>query len=463
MNFKRISICIGFLLAFSISLSAQTGKKPNVIFILSDDAGYADFGFMGSKLIKTPNLNQLASEGIILTQAYVTASVCCPSRAGILSGRYQQRFGQEFNGPDAKPMPGFTQDDLGLDVNEKTMGDYMKSIGYHTGFAGKWNMGLRPQFLPWKRGFDDFFGFLGGARPYFSVKGEVSEHYVLIKNKKVFPEDSVTYLTDDLTNYAISYIKNNKEKPFFFYLSYNSVHTPLDAKPEDLDYYKNITDKKKRFNAAMTKSMDEGIGKINATLKQLGLDKNTLLIFFNDNGGTPDIAADNGVLRGHKGQNWEGGIRVPCIVKWPAKLKANQKYNEPIMGFDFLPTIYAAGGGKQTLGKTLDGVDLMPYLLKQKSDKPHETLFWRIGDNAAVRHNDWKLVLSPEGDYTLYNIKADISETTDLSAKYPQVKTDLINKLKSWESQLQKPKWTKGGGWIKYDIANYLSQQNDNK
>jgi arylsulfatase A-like enzyme len=449
---------------FSCKQKPDSGNEkqvPNIVFILADDAGWADFGCYGATDFKTPHIDKMASDGVLLTQAYVSGSVCCPSRAGILTGRYQQRFGHEYNGPDAKPMPGFTQDDLGLDVDEKTMGNYMQSLGYTTCFVGKWNMGLRPQFLPWNRGFNDFFGFLGGARSYFTIEDNpVNEHFVMIKDQKVFPEDSITYLTDDLTDYAIEFINKNKENPFFVFVSYNAVHTPMHAKESDIALFPDIKSQKRRINAAMTKSLDDNLGKINETLARLELEENTLVIFFNDNGGSKQNASNNGQLRDFKGSHYEGGIRVPCIVKWPRKIAAGHKYNEPVIGLDFLPTIYKAAGGDRILGNPFDGADLMPFLKGDSSGAPHHTLYWHMAGSAAIRDNNWKVVKPSEGDYELYNLKEDLSEKVDLSSQFPDKKEELINKLQKWESELEPPKWTMGGGWIEFDIAGYLKELN---
>ncbi|ARN58001.1 sulfatase-like hydrolase/transferase [Sedimentisphaera salicampi] len=434
----------------------SSNKRPNVIIFLADDAGYGDFGFQGSKVQQTPHIDSIAKTGTRFSQAYVTASVCCPSRAGLLTGRYQQRFGHEFNGPDAKPMPGYTQDDLGLDPNEKTFADYFKSLGYRTCVIGKWNMGLRPQFQPWNRNFDEFFGFLGGARSYFPIEGEVNEHHVMIKNQKVYPEEKITYTTDDFTDYAVDYVQRHKDRPFFLYLSYNAVHTPMHAKEEDLEQFSDVEPWRRRANAAMTKAMDDSIGRVSAKLKELGLEDDTLIMFFNDNGGTNN-GASNGKLRGMKGSQWEGGIRVPCIMKWPGEIKENTVYDNPVSGFDFLPTAYAAAGGSKILGKPFDGVNLLPYLKGKKKSRPHKTLFWKRGRGYAVREGDWKWVHQEDGTTGLYNLAEDVSEKNDLSEKYPEKLKHLKKLYKQWESEMAPPKWKRGGGWIEYDIAEQLN------
>ena len=281
-----------FLCCFYQTNFAQ--EKPNIVLLFSDDAGYADFGFHGSQVMITPNLDKLARQGVRFTQGYVSDPTCGPSRAGIITGKYQQRFGYEENN-----VPGYMSavsavdgPEMGIPVEEKTMGDYLQSIGYKTAFYGKWHVGGADQFHPNKRGFDEFYGFRGGARSYFAYPNEPSEPLnKMERNFKNF-EEPKGYLTDVLADEAITFIEKNKDQPFFAFVSFNAVHTPMDAKPEDLKQFPNLEGNRK-IVAAMTLALDRACGKILDKLKALGLDENTIVVFTNDNGGPTDKNASS--------------------------------------------------------------------------------------------------------------------------------------------------------------------------
>lgn len=415
-------------------------KKPNIIVILSDDAGYADFGCYGGKEIPTPNIDALAAEGVRFTDAYVSASVCAPSRAGLLTGRYQQRFGFEHNMSGA-PAEGFSRSDMGLDPSEKTIGDEMKAAGYRTLAIGKWHLGDEEKHFPLKRGFDEFYGFVGGHRSFFPYKQKPKREQALYANEEIVPEDSITYLTDMWTDKAISYIKKEDKKPFFIYLAYNAVHTPMDAKKELWEKFASIPDSGRRTYAAMMASLDENIGRLMKELKNKGLDENTLVYFLNDNGGATTNFSDNGPLRGMKGSKWEGGIRVAMIMRWKGVIPENQTYSLPVTSLDILPTSLAAANVKQSGGKKLDGVDLMPFILKNKETVPHPVLFWRRGVAAAAREGKWKLIRVKTDPVLLFDLDKDLSETTNLADKFPEVRDRLLQKLSGWEKGLSQPHW----------------------
>ena len=268
-----------------LSAGAFAAEKPNVIIILSDDAGYADFGFTDGALAPTPHLDRLAESGIVCTQGYVSGSTCAPSRMGLMSGRYQQRFGAECNVPTI-PTPGFTKADLGLDTGERTLGQVMRGEGYRTMAIGKWHLGELPQYHPNMRGFDEFYGFLGGSRSYWDVENPNRGHAMRRQDTPVDEAGAVTYLTDDLTEEAVAFIGRNTEGPFFLYLAYNAVHGPFDAKEADLERYEHMGDVKRRTVAAMTHAMDVGVGRLLDTLTAHNLRENTLVVFLNDPGGT---------------------------------------------------------------------------------------------------------------------------------------------------------------------------------
>lgn len=411
-------------------------QKPNIIIILSDDAGYDDFEIFGGEEIPTPQINRLSEEGVRFTNAYVTASVCAPSRAGLLTGRYQQRFGFEHNMSGA-PSQGFTKADMGLDKSQKTIADYLKTNGYKTIAIGKWHQGNKDEFFALKRGFDEFYGFKEGQRSFFKYPGERGDEYALYDNYKIVPEEKVTYTTDMFTDKAVSFIQMNKANPFFIYLAYNAVHTPMQAKESDLARFSHIKDKTRRTYAAMMACLDDGIGKVMDALKANGIDDNTLVFFLNDNGGATNNGSDNGKLRGMKGSKWEGGIRVGYSMRWPGHIRVGSTYNKPVSSLDILPTALAATGEGNAI--ETDGVNLLPYLKNNKT--PHKDLFWKRGVAAAVRSDKWKLIRVTSNPVLLFNLNKDVSETKNLASKRQEKVKKLLAKLENWERGLEAPRW----------------------
>lgn len=445
------------------SRSVTIDRKPldsppvNILLIVSDDAGYQDFGFTGGTgKIRTPALDRLASEGVIFNQAYVTASVCCPSRMGLITGRYQQRFGAECNVPRI-PTPGYSVHDLGLDLKEQTMGDHMKQAGYRTLMAGKWHLGSQDSFHPSNRGFDIFHGFLGGSRSYRPLLNP-SHDQALYHNRNIIHEgNSVTYLTDDLTTAAITFMKESQRRPFFIFLSYNAVHTPMEARDEDLDRLPEDLQGRRRLYAAMTHSMDNNVGRLMEFLDDNNLSQHTLVAFVNDNGGATNNASQNAPLRGFKGSYFEGGIRVPLVMRWPGTLPANRHYDLPVSTLDLLPTFIAAAGGSQPTAE-LDGKNLIPYITDNtRDDAPHDYLFWRLWRAAAARSGKWKLIRIAENPLKsdrkllspliLFNLESDPYEQSNVAEVFPQVTTHLLTKLEQWETKLVPPRWYDGTRW----------------
>lgn len=436
---KELKYFLGaILLSISFSAASAQKDKPNIIVILSDDAGYADFGKYGDKEIPTPNINKLSEEGVQFSNAYVTASVCAPSRAGLLTGRYQQRFGFEHN-PSKILAPGVVTEDVGLDVKQKTIADYLKNDGYRTIAIGKWHLGTLDKYFPLNRGFDEFYGFKEGHRDFFGIKGKRDDAYAIYDNDKIVPEEKISYLTDMFTDKAVDFIDRNKANPFFMYLAYNAVHTPLQAKDIDLAKFANVKDKDRRTYDAMMHSMDEGIGDVVAALKKNGIDKNTLIFFINDNGGATNNGSDNGDLRGMKGSKWEGGIKVAFVMKWPDQIPAGQVYQKPVSTLDVIPTSLSAARDRTTY-RGLDGINLFTYLKNQRKT-PHKDLFWRRGVAAAVRSGDWKLIRVEGDPVLLFNLNADPAETKNLATKYPRKAQALLTKLSKWEKGLAQPLW----------------------
>ena len=425
--------------------TAPTGKKPNIILIVSDDQGYADLGFQGSKEIATPNLDLLAASGVICTAGYVTFPVCSPSRAGFVSGRHGARMGYDTNADgDTRTNPA-----IGLPLSERTIGDALQDAGYKTGIIGKWHLGSNPYFHPNKRGFDEFFGFLRGGHNYWqwtptpidqreeaanSKWGDYSAP--ILRNEEIVPGTEKRYLTDVFSDEAVSYVERHQADPFFLYLAYNAPHNPVQASPE---YLARVSDKltgKRKTYAAMLLALDDGVGRLRAKLKELKLDNNTLICFVSDNGGpTGDNASSNLPLRGVKGDVWEGGIRVPFVVSWPSHLPAGKRYGKPVTTLDFVPTALGAAG-VNTLGLPgIEGSNLLPFLSGKNRGTPNEKLFWRhFNGSWALREGDWKMVQENNGKRHLFNITKDIGEKNDVMKTNAKIANRLLGDWREWNS-----------------------------
>ncbi len=427
----------------AVAATATGAKKPNIVLIVSDDQGYKDVGFNGLTDFKTPNIDALAASGTICTQGYVTFSVCSPSRAGFVSGRHGARMGYDTNadGDNRKnPM-------IGLPLSERTIGDALKEADYHTGIIGKWHLGSQPYFHPNERGFDEFYGFLRGGHRFWNwtptpeskrVEAENSQwgdySAPMMRQKQFEPGAEKRYLTDVFTDEAISYVERNKEKPFFLYLAYNAPHEPLEASPEWLARVPNLKGRRQTY-AAMITSMDDGIGKVRAKLKELNLDKNTLIYFVSDNGGSPSNASDNSPLRGHKSDVWEGGVRVPFVVSWPGHVPVGAKYNKPVSTLDFVPTSLAVAGVDTTGVPGIEGTNLIPFLDGKDKAAPHDKLFWREFTGVwAIREGDWKLVQDKDGSRHLFNIAKDNSEKNDVRKQNPKIAARLLKDWREWNA-----------------------------
>ncbi|MFY0653520.1 MAG: sulfatase [Cyclobacteriaceae bacterium] len=435
------------LITLAILLSIQTtvfaADKPNILLIVSDDAGYADFGFQGSKIFKTPNLDNLAKSGTRFTQAYVTAAVCGPSRAGLLTGRYQQKFGFEENNVKGYMSASSKQlgDEMGLPLEEITMADRLQKLGYKTAIFGKWHMGHADKYHPLKRGFDEFVGFRSGARSYFPYDDKNPNDDWAKKLEYGFGkyEEKDEYMTDILVDETISFIERNKDQPFFAYLSFNAVHTPMHALEDDLKQFPELKGKRKSL-AAMTLAMDRACGRLLDKLYKLGIRDNTLIIFTNDNGGPSDSNASvNDPLSGTKANHLEGGIRVPFLMSWTGRVKENSTFDYPISTLDLLPTFLNAAGADASKVEGLDGVDLIPFLSKVKKGRPHDVLYWKKETRAAIRQGDWKLIRFPDRPAELYKLNDDISEVNDLAANEPEKVRAMFKKLFEWELTLERP------------------------
>jgi arylsulfatase A-like enzyme len=417
-------------------------KPPNIVLILADDLGYGGIGCQGAKDIPTPHIDALAAGGVRMTSGYVTCPVCAPTRAGLLSGRYQQRFGFETNpGPEAYADPKF-----GLPRSEKTLAERLKELGYATGMFGKWHVGYKPGLTPTDRGFDEFFGFLSGANDYLPNAGRRAGRQPILRGTKMVEEPE--YLTDAFGREAVSFIERHKDHPFFLYLPFNAVHSPLQADSKYLKRFEHIKDQKRRVHCAMMSAMDDNIGRVIETLRKHGLQERTLIIFLSDNGGpTPQTTSSNAPLRGYKGQVLEGGIRVPYIVCWKGVLPEGKVYDRPVSTLDVVPTVLAAAGRPIAAFDKLDGVDLVPYMKGARSGDPHEALYWRSNDQRAIRKGDWKLVRAArDTQWRLYHLERDIGEARDLSDREPARLKELQEAWNAWNAELKDPLWRRQDG-----------------
>ncbi|MGZ0166162.1 MAG: sulfatase-like hydrolase/transferase, partial [Planctomycetales bacterium] len=431
------------------SLADEPSRRPNIVLLFADDLGYGELGCQGNAEIPTPNIDSIAADGIRFTSGYVTAPFCSASRAGLLTGRYQTRFGYEFN-----PIGADNEDpNAGLPPSQKTIANHLHDAGYTTGLIGKWHLGGTAKYHPYRRGFDEFFGFMHEGHyfvppPYDGVttmlrrralptresgrwtsrdgRMVLSTHMgydepaydadnpILRGSQPVVEHE---YLTNALTREAVDFIDRNHDRPFFLYLSYNAVHSPLQGADSYMKKFSSIEDVHRRIFAAMLANMDDSVGSVLNSLKKNGLDENTLVFFISDNGGpTRELTSSNAPLRGEKGSVYEGGIRVPFMLKWPGKLKAGREYHKPVVSLDVFGTAAAVAEAPIPKNRPIDGVNLLPFLTTASDESPHNELFWRVGTKAAIRSGDWKLLRNPgrrqkNAEWELYNLKDDIGET----------------------------------------------------
>jgi arylsulfatase A-like enzyme len=451
-RYGLIAACASFMLP---TMRPAAAEKPNVLLILVDDMGYGDTGFNGCKDIPTPNIDSIAKNGVRFTQGYVTAPQCAPSRAGLLSGMDQNRFGRGDN----KKI-----DEEGIPPGIRYFGDYMRDAGYRTGLVGKWHQGTMAGCHPLDRGFDWFYGFLPGSTHFMPV-GKIEFIPHIMENRE--PQKVTDYLTFAFGDKAIGFMTKKSDKPFFLYLAFNAPHDPLEAPQDYLDRFEHLTkvpdtihyvERQKvkhprQVYAAMVSALDDTIGKILQALRDNGLEENTLIYFLSDNGGPTIVtSANNGPLRGEKGDLLEGGARVPFAMQWKGTVPAGQTIHTPVSSLDLLPTSLAAAGNPAP--GNLDGLNLLP-LLKDRQELPERTFCWRFPYPPptpvwAVRDGDWKLVHEairvPKergffwgGERTgLYRVSEDIHEDSDLSAQYPEVRQKLQAEYDKWAAEMPK-------------------------
>jgi arylsulfatase A-like enzyme len=411
-------------------------SRPNVIIFLADDLGHADIGFQQrSKDVKTPNVDAIAKHGVRFTQAYVSCPVCAPTRAGLLTGRYQQRFGFEQN-PSPQTPPNY-----GLPGDQVLLARLLKDAGYATGMVGKWHLGFEPEQHPMSQGFDEFFGFLAGAHGYLDI-GQGKN--AVLRGRE--PAEKVTYLTDDFAREAAAFIDKhaNGGKPYFLYVAFNAVHTPMDVTDKYIQRFLDVQDQKRRQMLGMLSAMDDAIGTVMERVRAAKQEDDTLIFFLSDNGGpTGGNSSRNDPFSGFKNNVREGGIRVPFAVQWKGAIPAGKTYENPVSSLDIFPTVLAATGTKQPEKQSTDGVDLVPFVTgKQRDDaRPHDTLYWRYGEKWAVRDGDMKLTHAEAGPAKLFDLSQDPAESNDLSASKPDVLKQLQVEYEAWSKTMMAPRW----------------------
>ncbi|MEM1353452.1 MAG: sulfatase-like hydrolase/transferase [Planctomycetota bacterium] len=443
----------GFASAPAVAQPAQS--PPNLIIILTDDQGYADVGFNGCRDIPTPNIDRIAKEGVRCTEGYVTYSVCGPSRAGLMTGRYQDRFGFTTN-PTIDP----SNPDAGIPLSEKNIAELLDPAGYTSMAVGKWHLGTHPRLRPLSRGFDEFFGFLSGGHNYFPEQYDLNDlsdvkrqwdwyrTRLLRDNERV---DIDGYLTDELSDAAVDFVKRrHRDGPFFLYLAYNAPHTPMQATQKYLDRFPDIPNERRRTYAAMVSAVDDGVGRLLDTLDELALAENTIVFFLSDNGGASNNASRNAPLRGNKSTMFEGGLRVPFAVRWTGTLPAGADYHKPVSSLDIAATIVTHAGVDINPDKPLDGVDLVPFLTGQNRARPHPVMYWRMvpRDGLAIRRGDEKLILcEKDGGRMLFNIAEDQRERNNLVNARGAVAAELEAMIQGWTADFPGPAFPPLGSW----------------
>jgi len=475
----RIFLSVVALTLVNCSTALGQTRQPNIVLLIADDLGYGETGCQGNAEIPTPHIDSIAAGGVRFTGGYVTAAFCSASRAGLLTGRYQTRFGYEFN-----PIGARNEDpDIGLPASEVTLAEHLQNAGYATALIGKWHLGGTANFHPQRRGFDEFFGFLHEGHyfvppPYEGVttwlrrrvlpggsKGRwtsrdgrliLSTHMnhsepdydannPILRGSQ--PVDERSFLTDAITREATSFIHRTAERPFFLTVAYNAVHSPMQATEAYMEKFAGIQDVQRRIFAAMLSNMDDSVGQILAALRENQLTDNTLVIFISDNGGpTRELTSSNLPLKGGKGSLYEGGIRVPYLMSYPSRIPSSLVYHNPVISLDIFPTVCAAAGIPLPLNTPLDGVNLLPFLDEGNSGLPHKTLFWRVGSNTALRHGDWKIVRmsrqKADGEWELYNLVSDQAEATDLAPSQPKLLQQLLLEWRALDNQMVAPRFS---------------------
>ncbi len=418
---------VALVLLCAVAAGAQ--DRPNIVVIVSDDQGYADIScHPHPEEVSTPGMDRIAAEGVRMTNGYASCPVCAPTRAGLLTGRYQQRFGF-YTASDSR---------AGLPQTETTLADILGVAGYATGVFGKWHLGYEPEFHPLERGFDTFYGFLGhGGHDYFNLSDTTDRIRSIYRNRS--PISDTGYLTRNITRHAVEFIEKNASRPFFAYVPYSAVHNPLQA-PEDYVRRFSNQDPNRNTYLAMLAILDEGVSEILAALDKLAIANDTLVIFLSDNGGARGTTAQNGVLRDYKHSVYEGGIRVPFLLRWPGHIPAGTVSTEPVISIDVFSTVLSAAGIKATEERSLDSRNILPAVTGALDGPLHEALFWNWIDKDAdsgwaIRKGRWKLLVDKRS-MELYDLEDDLSESHDLASSKPDLVKELHASYRKWRNSL---------------------------
>ncbi|QGJ68845.1 Hypothetical protein PBC10988_5090 [Planctomycetales bacterium 10988] len=455
---NRFSWSMVFPLFGLILLSEARSEPPNIIIVMTDDLGYADVGFNGSQDITTPELDRLAAAGTVFRSAYVAHPFCGPSRMGLMAGRYPHAFGAPFNLPNTGlGIEKYNRE--GIPVEETMLSSMLQEAGYFTGAIGKWHLGIDSQFNPNQRGFDEFFGFLGGGHQYFpehfqpiyqrqvrTGKGHLND-YITPLERNGEAVDETEYLTDAFSREAVHFVNQaaTKDRPFFLYLAYNAPHTPLQAKEEDMAHFPGIQDEKRKTYAAMVYAVDRGVGQLVDALRKTNQFENTLIVFLSDNGGKLGSGGMNTPLREGKGSIYEGGYRVPMFFHWPKQVPAGKHFEHPVSALDFYPTFARLAGAELPSEKELDGIDIWDAFLADRNPRPGQAIFamrHRLGfSDVGARRDQWKAVRVYNSPWKLFNLDEDPREQRDLSPQHPELLQELVQEAKTWSSTHTNPRW----------------------
>ncbi|MDG1072346.1 MAG: sulfatase-like hydrolase/transferase [Akkermansiaceae bacterium] len=446
----------------------RVSTMPNVVILLADDLGYGELGCQGNAEIPTPHIDAISENGVRFTSGYVTAPNCSPSRAGLLTGRYGTRFGHEFNPIGARNEdPG-----TGLPLRQRTMVQALQKAGYVTGLVGKWHLGGAADYHPYRRGFDEFFGFTheghyfvpepwdgvttwlrrvplpGGGEgrrtfgkvTYSSHMGHDEPDYdannPIVRGSQ--PVDEELYLTDALTRESVSFIERHGEKPFCLLVAYNAVHSPLQGADAYMKKFAHIEDLQRRIFAAMLANLDDSVGEISKKLREEGLEKDTMLYFISDNGGpTKELTSSNLPLRGGKGNMYEGGVRVPFMMQWPGMVPKGTTYDRPVITTDLFATTFAAAGKEMPKGPKRDSVNLLPFIKGETQGDPHERIYWRQAARQGLRQGDWKIVkASAKAKWELFDLSGDLSEKVNLAVAKQEVLKELVGEWEKLDGEM---------------------------
>lgn len=442
----RFSLALAAATALAGTLLSASPQRPHLLVIMSDDQGYRDAGFQGGTDIPTPHLDRLAAGGVTFTDGYVTYAVCGPSRAGFITGRYPQRFGFG-NTPGYRP----NNPNEGLPLSETTLAEALRPVGYHSGLVGKWHLGAHEKFHPLNRGFDEFYGHVGGGKRYFpdllnlkntkDARDEWGSYHTWI-TRGFEPVRTERYLTDEFTREALEFLDRRgaePEKPFFLFLSYNAPHGPLEAPEEEIAKFSHIVNERRRAYAAMISIMDRGIGEVLDRLDALNLANDTLIFFFSDNGGpNPGQVSSNYPLRAGKSSGYEGGIRVPFVARWPGIIPAGQTFSQPVISLDIFATLAALNHLPDHPDRPRDGVNLIPYLRGEKDGPPHARIYLQRGrgHGFSMREGDYKIVQNRDQPVELYHLRQDIGERNNLAASQPERLASLLAAFEEWNATL---------------------------